>query len=78
MNEKSYSELMKNGVMKKKNGKESFVLDLYIDMVLSEVQLNAEKEKLTEMINQALDERNEEKFIHLSNHYSTLARRFGT
>lgn len=45
MNEKSYTELMKIGAMKRQR-KENFVQDLYIDMLLSEIQLNVEREKL--------------------------------
>ncbi|MDZ5470238.1 IDEAL domain-containing protein [Bacillus sp. 31A1R] len=77
MKEKSYTELMKSGAMKKK-AKESYVLDLYIEMVLSEALLKAEKEKLTAKIDQAIDLRNKTEFLRLSNEYKKLTKRFGT
>lgn len=78
MNEKSYTELMKKSAMKKKKRKESYVLELYIDMLLSEVLLKAEKKKLMEKIDKAIDEENKPAFIHLSKQYQELTKRFGT
>ena len=40
MKEKSYAELMKASAMKRKRKKEAFVLDLYVDMVISDAILN--------------------------------------
>ena len=77
MKEKSYTELMKSNAMKKKL-KEGYMLDLYIDMFLSEVVLKAEKEKLLARIDQAIDERNQESFNVLSQQYKELNKRFGT
>ncbi|MBY0121096.1 IDEAL domain-containing protein [Bacillus sp. S/N-304-OC-R1] len=78
MNEKSYTELMKKNAMKKKRLKESYVLDLYIDMLLSEVLLETEKAKLMKEIDHSLDEGNQSAFIHLSKKYIELTKRFGT
>ncbi|MBS4188806.1 IDEAL domain-containing protein [Bacillus sp. FJAT-49705] len=78
MNEKSYTELMKKNAMKKKKLKESYVLDLYIDMLLSEVLLTSEKKKLQKEIDHAIDEGNKNKFNHLSKQYIELTKRFGT
>ena len=50
MKEKSYTELMKTSGSKRKNHKETFVLDLYLDMLISEILLNNEKEKLMKKI----------------------------
>lgn len=78
MKEKSYTELMKASAMKRKQQKESFVLDLYIDMLISEILLNTEKEKLMKKVDAAIDEGNKPAFILLSNQYRELSKRFGT
>ncbi|MED3572450.1 IDEAL domain-containing protein [Cytobacillus praedii] len=78
MNEKSYTELMKKSAMKKKQLKESFVLDLYIDMLLSEILLKKEKAKLMEKIDEAIDTENKRAFNSLSKQYLDLTKRFGT
>ncbi len=76
MKDNSYTELMKSGAMSK--GKKNYIQDLYIEMLLSEILLKAEKEKLIVQINQALDNRNEETFITLSSQFCELCKRFGT
>lgn len=78
MNEKSYTELMKKGAMKKKKRKETYVLDLYIDMMLAEILMNVEKEILIKKIDAAIDEGNKPVFIKLSKQYKQLIERFGT
>lgn len=78
MKEKSYSELMKSGAMNRKKAKESYVLELYIEMILSEALLKAEKEKLSARIDKAIDLRDKKEFIRLSNEYNTLTKKFGT
>jgi uncharacterized protein YpiB (UPF0302 family) len=77
MNEKSYTELMKIGAMKRQ-GKENFVQDLYIDMLLSEIQLNVEKEKLLKKIDCAIDHRDKQKFYLLSKKLVEINKRLGT
>ncbi|MDF2904642.1 MAG: hypothetical protein K0S25_2280, partial [Bacillus sp. (in: firmicutes)] len=62
---------------KKKSG-ESFVLELYIEMLLSEVLLTSQKEKLLTLIDQAIDDRNQEEFFNLSTQYRELTKQFGT
>jgi len=78
MKEKSYTEQMKSGAMKRKKEKESFMLDLYVEMLLSESLLKAEKERLSKQIDQAIDEKNKPEFFKLSNEYRKLSKRFGT
>lgn len=78
MKENSYTELMKSRAMNKKKLKEGYMLDLYIDMFLSEIILKAEKEKLLSKIDRAIDERNQKSFIELSQQYKELNKRFGT
>ncbi|MBN6887605.1 uncharacterized protein YpiB (UPF0302 family) [Cytobacillus horneckiae] len=78
MKEKSYTELMKASAMKRKREKEAFVLDLYIDMVLSEAILKRKKETIQVKLDEALDQQNEADFIYLSNEYNELHKQFGT
>ncbi|NRG47185.1 IDEAL domain-containing protein [Bacillus sp. CRN 9] len=77
MKEKSYAELMKASAMKRKREKEAFVLDLYIDMVLSEAILKRKKETIQVKLDEALDQQNEADFIYLSNEYNELHKQFG-
>lgn len=78
MKEKSYSELMKSSTMKKQKNKESYMMDLYIEMLLFEFRLHSEKEKLLKKIDKALDEKNKIDFLKLSKEYKELTKRFGT
>ena len=78
MNEKSYTELMKLGAMKRNRMKENFVQDLYIDMLLSEIQLTVEKEKLLRKIDLAIDTRDKKSFHLLSDKLNDINKRFGT
>ncbi|MEH7301802.1 IDEAL domain-containing protein [Neobacillus drentensis] len=78
MNEKSYTELMKLGAMKRNQLKENFVQDLYIDMLLSEIQLTVEKEKLLRKIDLAIDRRDKRLFLLLSGQLKDINKRFGT
>jgi uncharacterized protein YpiB (UPF0302 family) len=76
--EKSYSETMKASVMKRIKAKESFVLDLYVDMLISEIQLNTRKEKLMSKIDKAIDERDKILFLTLTEELKDLNKQFGT
>jgi uncharacterized protein YpiB (UPF0302 family) len=76
--EKSYSEIMKASVMKRIKAKESFVLDLYVDMLISEIQLNTKKEKLLSKIDKAIDERDQILFLSLTEELKDLNKQFGT
>lgn len=78
MKEKSYTELMKSGAMNRKRAKEAYVLNLYIDMLLSEALLESEKEKLLIRIDKAIDERDKGTFLSLSTRYKELYKKFGT
>ncbi|WP_306009318.1 IDEAL domain-containing protein [Bacillus sp. MMSF_3328] len=77
MKEKSYAESMKKNTMNRNQLKDTYVLHLYIEMLLSEVQLISEKEKLAQKIDQALDDRNKALFTQLSKEYQELNERFG-
>jgi uncharacterized protein YpiB (UPF0302 family) len=76
--EKSYSEIMKASVMKRIKAKESFVLDLYVDMLISEIQLNTKKEKLLSKIDKAIDDRDQVLFLTLTEELKDLNKQFGT
>jgi len=76
MNEKSYTELTKLSAMKKQKAQETYVKELYIDMLLVEIQWNLEKANLMTQIDYAIDERNEAEFIRLSKQYTQLCKRF--
>ena len=78
MKEKSYSETMKASVMKRIKAKESFVLDLYVDMLISEIQLNTKKEKLMSKIDKAIDDRDKILFLTLTEELKDLNKQFGT
>lgn len=78
MNEKSYTELMKLGAMKRNRLKENFVQDLYIEMLLSEIQLTVEREKLLQKIDEAIDCRDKKAFLHLSGQLKEITKKFGT
>jgi uncharacterized protein YpiB (UPF0302 family) len=76
--EKPYSEIMKASVMKRIKAKESFVLDLYVDMLISEIQLNTKKEKLMSKIDKAIDDRDKILFLTLTEELKDLNKQFGT
>lgn len=76
MNEKSYTEFAKLRANKNK-GNETYVKDLYIEMLLSEIQLNIEKANLMSLIDKAIDEQDRECFNELSIEYKNLCKRFG-
>ncbi len=78
MKENSNTELIKSNALKQKKLKEGYMLDLYIEMFLAEIMLKAEKEKLLNKIDLAIDQRNRKSFMELSNQYKELTKRFGT
>ncbi|MCP3742548.1 IDEAL domain-containing protein [Rossellomorea sp. BNER] len=73
---KSYTEMMKACAMTRKSATDLSMMDVYIDMILSEILLNSKKEKLEQKINDALDERNEEDFLVLSHQLKDLHQQF--
>ena len=77
MKDKSYTDLMKIGAMKRQR-KENFVQDLYIDMLLTEIQLKMEKEKLLKRIDSAIEHHDKQSFYQLSSEFKELTKRFGT
>lgn len=78
MKEKSYAELMKIAAMKRNHKKENFVQDLYIEMLLSEIQLKVEREKLLRKIDLAIDCRDKKSFHLLTSQLKEVTKKFGT
>lgn len=78
MKEKSYTELMKIEAMNRNQDKEQFIQNLYIEMLLTEIQLTVEKEKLTKEIDRAIDQHNRPAFLQLARKFQELNKRFGT
>ena len=78
MNEQSNTDLIKAHILKQKKLKEGYMLDLYMEMFLAEILLKHEKEELLNKIDLAIDERNRNHFMELSNQYKELDKRFGT
>ena len=78
MKEKSYTELMKLSAMNRSQDKERFMQNLYIEMLLTEIQLKIEKEKLTKKIDAAIDRCDRQTFLALSQKFRELTKRFGT
>lgn len=64
MKEKSYAELMKASAMKRKRKKEAFVLDLYVDMVISDAILNRKLQAVKVKLDKALDCKNKKCSLH--------------
>ncbi|WP_042356526.1 IDEAL domain-containing protein [Bacillus rubiinfantis] len=78
MKEKSYGEIMKIAATKRTSQNKHFIQDLYIEMLLSEIQLNLAKGKLLLEIDSAIDQRDKELFLDLTTHLKELNKRFGT
>ncbi|ALC91925.1 hypothetical protein AM500_20625 [Bacillus sp. FJAT-18017] len=76
MNEKSYTELMKIGAMKKEKA-EGSLQEMYVEMLLNEIQLNIEKEKLMKKIDESLEQRNKLVFLDLTGSLKELNKRYG-
>ncbi|CAM5729048.1 hypothetical protein SAFG77S_11023 [Streptomyces afghaniensis] len=76
MNDKSYTEFTKLSSQKKNTN--TYVKDLYIEMLLSEIQLKNEKANLMSLIDKAIDEHDRKTFNELSNEFNLLCKRFGT
>lgn len=78
MKENSYTELMKSAAMNRKRTQEAYVLNLYIDMTISEALLKAALEAIRIKIDKALDEQDKETFHVLAKQYKELIKQFGT
>lgn len=77
-NEQSYTEKMKSTAMQNHLGKETFILELYVDMMLKEALLKAEKESLLVKIDDSLDRRDEELFNRYCEDLKKINKQFGS
>jgi len=69
---------MKISAMNRNQEKENFIQNLYIEILLAEIQLTSEKEKLVKKIDNAIDDNDKETFLLLSKEFIELTKRFGT
>jgi uncharacterized protein YpiB (UPF0302 family) len=69
---------MKISAMNRNQAKENFIQNLYIEILLAEIQLTSEKEKLVKKIDNAIDNNDKETFLLLSKEFIELTKRFGT
>jgi uncharacterized protein YpiB (UPF0302 family) len=70
--ENSYKENMKQSAMKKQKSSESFILEMYAQMVIDEALFKMKKANLLAAIDSALDNGNEMLFHSLSTEYKKL------
>ncbi|HEX7066377.1 MAG TPA: IDEAL domain-containing protein [Bacillales bacterium] len=68
----SYNENMKNFATRKQNIAKVSIADVYSQMVLDESWFKLKKERLEEAIDKALENRNRELFMELSEEYKLL------
>ncbi|MFA8439515.1 IDEAL domain-containing protein [Pueribacillus sp. YX66] len=73
-NESSYKENMKKSAMEKQRKDNAFMLDLFSQMVIDESILKSKREKLLDLIDDALDKRDEKKFYSLSQQYKEMMK----
>ena len=76
--EHSHTEMMKSSASQKHFGKETFMLELYVNMMLQEALLKNEKSKLLQKIDDSLDQRDENLFKKYSQELQEINKRFGT
>ncbi|WP_044022848.1 IDEAL domain-containing protein [Bacillus sp. SG-1] len=74
---KTYSEMMKASAMSRKTATEMTLNEIYVDMVLNEVNLMNQKRKLKEELDCALDQRDKQKFMTLSLQLRKLTEEYG-
>jgi uncharacterized protein YpiB (UPF0302 family) len=74
---KTYSELMRASGMSRKTATEMTLNEIYVDMVLNELNLLNQKRKLKEELDCALDQRDEKKFMTLSGQLKKLTEEYG-
>lgn len=75
MNENSYTKIVKHSGMNQNQQKENSVQNLYVEMLLAEIQLKVEMEKLRKQIDLSLDQHNKDAFLRLSKQYIELNKK---
>ncbi|WP_347317976.1 IDEAL domain-containing protein [Rossellomorea sp. RS05] len=76
-NKKSYTDMMKASAMTRKKHAEKSVLDIYIDMVIHESILTTRRADLLEAIDAALDCKDENLFMKLTDELTLLSCHYG-
>ncbi|KQL55044.1 hypothetical protein AN964_17050 [Heyndrickxia shackletonii] len=74
---KSYTELMKDYAMTQLQN-EKWMMHIYSDMILNELILKRQKEQILREIDDALDKKEKEQFMKLTNELKDLEERFGS
>lgn len=69
-----YTELMNETKLNRKNAKDTDVLQLYIDMLLTEILLKSKLKELSKKIDDALDQKDKETFLTLSIEYKKISK----
>ena len=64
--------------MKKQSGTETFMLELYVNMMLQEALLKNEKEKILLQIDHSLDQKDRKSFLRYSKQLQEITKKFGT
>mgnify|MGYP001374527151 FL=1 len=72
INESSYKENMKKSAVEKQEKDHAFMLDVFSQMVIDELVVKLERQKLLEDIDRALDKRDEKLFYRLSKQYKEM------
>ncbi|MGD6965377.1 IDEAL domain-containing protein [Rossellomorea vietnamensis] len=74
---KTYSEMMKACAMSRKTATDMTLTEIYVDMILNELNLVNQKRKLQEELDSALDQRDKKKFMALSLQLKKLIEEYG-
>ncbi|MGM0846796.1 MAG: IDEAL domain-containing protein [Bacillota bacterium] len=74
---KTYSELMKACAMSRKTATDMTLTEIYVDMILNEIDLTNQKRQLKEELDSALDQRDRKKFMKLSLQLRKLTEEYG-
>lgn len=74
---KTYSEMMKACAMSRKTATDMTLTEIYVDMILNELNLVNQKRKLQEELDSALDQRDKKKFMALSLQLKKLTEEYG-
>jgi uncharacterized protein YpiB (UPF0302 family) len=74
---KTYSEMMKACAMSRKTATDMTLTEIYVDMILNELNLVNQKRKLQEELDSALDQRDKKKFMALSLQLKKMTEEYG-
>lgn len=75
-NEKSYTELMKSKAQEKRVSRESFMVNMYVQMVIDEAIFLFQKQRFLEKIDAAIDANNKVLFQSLCAEYQAFVHQW--